>query len=145
MNPAAMLIDHYLFPIREWLNDPKTQDVAINGPFKVWVRQRGAWAWHDAPALDLFWWENLSVAAGSLRQQDVGAEDPILDTETHDKLRYNSILFPHVDAGLIAITMRRHQDVVSPIEEMIQRYDTAGWNEFQLERVEPRHVDGGEF
>ena len=137
-NPAAELVDHYIEPIRDFLEDEATQDVAVNDPGFVWVRQRGTWIQHKVPRLDLFWLENLAHAAGSLRRQNVGTEDPILDTEiVEGQYRYNVVLFPNVGLGKIANTIRRHEAEVAPIEAMPDRYDTQGWNQLQLGRVEP--------
>jgi type IV secretion system protein VirB11 len=54
-------------PFDEWLSDPATEEVCINRPGEVWVRQRGAFCRYDVPlALDDL--ESIAILAGSLRR-----------------------------------------------------------------------------
>ena len=80
MSPAAPLLQHLLSPLDPWLEDPATEDIAINRPGEAWIRQRGAWLRHDV-ALDGEALEEIAILAGSLRQQEVSALSPLCATE----------------------------------------------------------------
>jgi hypothetical protein len=72
-SPAAPLLRYLLAPLEEWLRDPATEELCINKPGEVWVRQRGAFTRHDVP-LDLHDCESIAILAGSLRRQEVGPD-----------------------------------------------------------------------
>lgn len=59
-----------LKPILEWLDDPRTEEVAINRPGEAFVRQAGAFLKFPLPVSydDL---EDIAILAGALRKQDV--------------------------------------------------------------------------
>lgn len=72
-----------LKPILEWLDDPRTEEVAINRPGEAFVRQAGAFLKFPLPVSydDL---EDIAILAGALRKQDVGPRNPLCATELPD-------------------------------------------------------------
>jgi type IV secretion system protein VirB11 len=83
MSPAAPLLQHLLSPLGPWLQDPATEDIAVNRPGEAWIRQRGAWL-RDEVELDGEALEEIAILAGSLRKQEVGALSPLCATELRD-------------------------------------------------------------
>lgn len=132
-SPAAPLLRHMLVPLDEWLSDPATEEVCINRPGEVWVRQRGAFARYDVP-LDLQDCESIATLAGALRRQDVGPDAPLLASELPDGERLQACLFPVVPQGAISLTFRKPGADVVPLAAAGGRYETAGWNRSTDER-----------
>lgn len=130
MSPAAPLLQHLLSPLDPWLEDPATEDIAINRPGEVWIRQRGAWLRHDV-ALDGEALEEIAILAGSLRKQEVGALSPLCATELPDGERLQICLAPAVPQGTVSLTIRKHENRVAPLSKLGGRYRAKDWNRWR--------------
>jgi type IV secretion system protein VirB11 len=137
-SPAAALIDDLLQPLRPWLQNPETEDIAINRPGEAWVYSKGGWVRHDVP-LDLDELEELPKLAASFLRQDLG---PLLDTYLPSRERFNACLPPAVEPGSISLTFRRPSSKLPLFCEMRERYQTEGCNEW---RPEERTQDDSEL
>src|SRR3954470_13521859 len=126
-SPAAAHLRYLIEPLMPWLGDPLTEEIAINGPGEVWVRQRGTFTPHEL-ALDLQDLEAIAVLAGALRRQDVGRDRPLLAAELPDGERLQVCLSPAVPHGTISLTLRKPGSSVVPLEEAERRYGTVAWN-----------------
>jgi type IV secretion system protein VirB11 len=47
VSEAAPQLRHLLRPILHWLDDPATEEIAINKPGEVFIRQKGVFARYD--------------------------------------------------------------------------------------------------
>lgn len=119
-----------LQPVLDWLSDPRTEEVAINRPGEVFVRQGGTFIRHDLPMSydDL---EDIAILAGALRKQDVGPRSPLCATELPNGERLQICLPPTVPQGTISLTIRRPGSRVSALSEVSSRYDSSKWNLWQ--------------
>ena len=133
-SPAAPLLEYLMRPLAPWLEDPATEDIAVNRPGEAWVYQHGAWDWHPV-ALDYKDLESIAILAGALRQQDVGPASPLLDEKLPNGERLCVCLPPAVPHGTISRTLRKHQDTVIPLSEVNERYRTEHWAEWRSERT----------
>src|ERR1700739_3454160 len=97
-SPAAPLLEYLLQPLRPWLDDAATEDVAINAPGRAWVRHHGAWEGVEVP-LSLDDLEEIAILAGSLRQQEVGPRSPLCATELPGGQRLQICVPPAVPNG----------------------------------------------
>lgn len=118
---------HLLGPILEWLDDPSTEEVAINRPHEAFVRQKGVFSKHETP-LGLEDLHDIAILAGALRHQDVGPRSPLCATELPRGERLQICLPPAVPAGTASLTIRRPGTSVSPLHKVSARYHTARWN-----------------
>jgi type IV secretion system protein VirB11 len=133
-SPAASLLEFLMRPLEPWLEDPATEDIAINRPGEAWVYQHGTWRCDRVP-LDYEDLESIAILAGALRRQDVGSESPLLDEKLPDGERLCVCLPPAVPHGTISLTLRKHQDTVIPLSEVNDRYRTERWAEWRSERT----------
>jgi type IV secretion system protein VirB11 len=133
-SPAAPLLRYLLQPLDEWLQDPATEEIGINKPGEVWVRQRGTFARYDV-RLDLEDCESIAILAGSLRRQEVGPDSPLLATELPDGERLQVCLPPCVPVGTVSLTIRKHADSVAPLAAVGQRYRATSWNRWRSLRA----------
>lgn len=129
-SPAVPLLRYVLAPIAEWLGEPAVEDIAIQRPGEVWVYRHGAWGRHEVP-LSLDDLEEIAILAGSLRHQDVGAANPLCSTELPDGQRLQICFPPCVPTGTVALTIRKHDSTVVPIEAAAGRYEMDGWNAYR--------------
>ena len=79
VSEAAPQLRHMLKPILHWLDEPATEEIAINKPGEVFVRQKGVFSKFDLP-LDYDDLEDIAILAGALRRQDVGQRSPLCAT-----------------------------------------------------------------
>lgn len=126
-SPAAPMLRYLLKPLDRWLDDPTTEDVAINRPGEAWIRQRGQWIRADVP-LDLNMLEEIAILAGSLRKQEVGLLYPLCATELPSGEHLQICLPPTVPHGSVSLTIRKHELSVAPLTQVKKRYRTADWN-----------------
>jgi len=139
VSEAAPQLHHLLKPIRHWLDDPTTEEIAINRPGEAFIRQRGVFTQYDVPLTydDL---EDVSILAGALRQQDVGPRSPLCATELPGGERLQICLPPSVPNGTVSLTIRRPGNSVSALSDVSKRYQTARWNRWHARgETETRH------
>jgi type IV secretion system protein VirB11 len=130
---AAPQLRHLLTPILHWLEDPTTEEVAINKPGEVFVRQKGIFSRHDL-SLDYDDLEDISILAGALRRQDVGPRSPLCATELPGGERLQICLPPSVPNGTVSLTIRRPGTSVSVLADVRRRYHTSRWNNWDGRR-----------
>ncbi|NSL21160.1 MULTISPECIES: P-type DNA transfer ATPase VirB11 [Agrobacterium tumefaciens complex] len=129
-----------LKPILEWLDDPKTEEIAINRPGEAFVRQAGIFTKMPLPVSydDL---EDIAILAGALRKQDVGPRNPLCATELPGGERLQICLPPTVPSGTVSLTIRRPSSRVSALKEVSSRYDASRWNQWQTRRKRQNQDD----
>jgi type IV secretion system protein VirB11 len=133
VSEAAPQLRHLLRPVMHWLEDPATEEVAINRPGEAFLRQRGVFSRHDL-ALDYDDLEDIAILAGALRRQDVGQRSPLCATELPDGERLQICLPPSVPTGTVSLTIRRPGTSVASLASVTRRYDTSRWNKWEHRR-----------
>ncbi|MCZ4093203.1 P-type DNA transfer ATPase VirB11 [Sinorhizobium psoraleae] len=141
-----------LKPVLRWLEEPRTEEVAINGPGEAFVRQAGGYTRYPLPLTydDL---EDIAILAGALRKQDVGPRSPLCATELPNGERLQICLPPAVPSGTVSLTIRRPNSRVPELKEVASRYDASRWNQWrsrerrQAEQDEQilQHYDRGDL
>ncbi|WP_322885766.1 P-type DNA transfer ATPase VirB11 (plasmid) [Sinorhizobium medicae] len=129
-----------LKPVLEWLEDPRTEEVAINRPGEAFVRQAGAFTKHPLSLTydDL---EDIAILAGALRKQDVGPRSPLCATELPGRERLQICLPPAVQSGTVSLTIRRPSSRVSELKEVSSRYDASRWNQWRFRQERQTQQD----
>jgi type IV secretion system protein VirB11 len=130
---AAAQLVFLLKPIISWLDESETEEIAINGPGEVFVRQKGIFLRHEIE-LDYDTLEDIATLAGALRKQDVGPRSPLCSTELPNGERLQICLPPAVPSGTVSLTIRRPGTRVSTIDGVNGRYVTGRWNQWQSRR-----------
>jgi type IV secretion system protein VirB11 len=124
---AARLLAYLLRPLAPWLDDPVTEEICINRPGELFVRQRGQFRVEEVP-LDYAGLEDIATLAGALRKQDVGPRSPLCATELPGGERLQICMPPAVPAGTLSITIRKPGVSVAPLDSLVRRYRVTGWN-----------------
>ena len=99
-------LGHLLTPLRPFLSDPATEEIAIQRENEAWVYSKGQFTRLDI-RMDAAHAEDLAHYAASLRHQDISAEFPLLSTELPGDERLQAVLPPCVRGRFPAITIRK--------------------------------------
>ncbi|MER9592053.1 P-type DNA transfer ATPase VirB11 [Mesorhizobium australicum] len=129
-----------LNPVLKWLEEPRTEEVAINRPGEAFVRQAGVFTKHPLPLSydDL---EDIAILAGALRKQDVGPQSPLCATELPNGERLQICLPPAVPSGTISLTIRRPSSRVTELKEVSSRYEYSRWNQWRSRKERQERQD----
>lgn len=99
------ILDHYLAPLRDWLEPDDVTELVVNRPGEVGVERGGGWSWRAAPQLDEAWLRPLAVAAAAVTAQDISEAAPICSTVLPSGERCQIVLPPA--AAEISLTLRK--------------------------------------
>ena len=129
-NEAAVQLSYLMRPLATWLDDSTTEELCLNRPGDVFVRQHGEFR-REAVGLELADLEDIATLAGALRKQDVGPRNPLCATELPGGERLQICLPPAVPAGTVSLTIRKPGRSVAPLNSLSSRYAFARWNQWQ--------------
>ena len=130
---AALQLNYLMKPLAPWLEDSATEEICVNRPGEVFVRQRGMFR-TESISLDLADLEDIATLAGALRKQDVGPHNPLCATELPGGERLQVCIPPAVPAGTISLTIRKPGGSVATIKSVTGRYSIARWNQWDSRR-----------
>ena len=140
---AALQLNYLMRPLAPWLEDPSTEEICINKPGELFVRQRGVFTAHIVP-LNYFDLEDIATLAGALRKQDVGNRNPLCATELPGGERLQICMSPAVPAGTLSMTIRKPGSSVASLSSVTGRYNFSRWNKWDG-RKETELRDYGEL
>jgi type IV secretion system protein VirB11 len=126
---AALQLEFLMRPLSPWLDDPATEEICINRPGELFVRQRGAFR-HEPVALSLVDLEDIAILAGALRKQDAGPRNPLCATELPGGERLQICMPPSVPAGTLSMTIRKPGSTVASLASLASRYQASRWNKW---------------
>ena len=140
---AGLQLNYLMRPLARWLEDPATEELCINRPGELFVRQFGVFRAEAVP-LDYFDLEDIATLAGALRKQDVGPRNPLCATELPGGERLQICMPPAVPAGTLSMTIRKPGSSVAPLSSVAGRYQAGRWNQWER-RKEAMLRDFGEL
>jgi type IV secretion system protein VirB11 len=137
-----------LRPFQDWLDDPDVTDIFINGPDRLFVKQRGRTTRHDVRVTydDLV---DIGINAAALMRQDIGEDVPLCSTRLPDGHRVQLVRPPAVAEGMYSISIRRPAATTPTLDDLDQagvfsRTTFAGREPSQLDRrLAERYRAGG--
>ena len=116
MSADTTVLDHYLRPLRPYLEAPGVTELVVNRPGEFAVEQAGVWAWHEAPELTEAWLRPLAVAAAAATAQDVTPERPICSTVLPGGERCQIVLPPAAEH--LSLTLRKPSAVTLSLADL---------------------------
>lgn len=140
---AAAQLQFLMRPLAPWLDDPVTEEICINRPGELFVRQRGEFRGEEV-SFSYFDLEDIATLAGALRKQDVGPRHPLCATELPGGERLQICMQPSVPAGTLSLTIRKPGSTVAPLASLASRYRASRWNKWDG-RKESAMRDNGEL
>ena len=130
---AARQLGFLMKPLSPWLENPATEELCINRPGEIFIRQHGEFRAEALP-FDYFDLEDIATLAGALRKQDVGPRNPLCATELPGGERLQICMPPSVPTGTLSMTIRKPGITVSPLASVTARYQSPRWNQWDRRR-----------
>lgn len=139
------MLAHVMQPLEPWAARPGVEEIMINRPNEMFVRDGSGFARHD---VDLSYDDcyDIAVLSAAIRQQTVGDHAPIVGADIPlggGTQRLQAMLPPTVQSNLVSLTIRRFEQAVAPVSAITSRYDTTRWNQW-MKRNEARAADYAE-
>ncbi|NBC11641.1 MAG: CpaF family protein [Planctomycetes bacterium] len=112
-------IDHYLAPVRQYIDDPQVAEVMINGPHDIYVEKDGALEKTDAAFTDE---EAYDAAINNILQytgKSLADETPLVDSRLPDGSRVHVAKRPCARNGMV-VTIRKFGQATLDIDWLIE-------------------------
>jgi len=108
-------------PIEPYMHDPTVEEIAINGPNRIFVTSAGKGK-RRVPARfrsaeQLFNFVNAMAAASGRK---IDRQNPEINVKMRDGSRLHAIMEPLVDNAFMAVTIRRHRTVVKSLDDLVR-------------------------
>lgn len=113
-------LEHYLEPLRPFLDDPELTELAINRPGEAFLERRSGWTQVALPFATLGWCAQFVRLVAASTQQRVDAEAPLLSASLPSGERMQAVLPPACWPGTVAITLRRPSETVWGLGELAE-------------------------
>jgi type IV secretion system protein VirB11 len=114
--PTALA--QYVERLRPWLDDAAVTELCINRPGAVFVERASGWRQEAASFATYGWCQSFARLVAGATKQRVNAESPLLSASLPSGERVQVVLPPAVDAGTVAITIRRPSGRVWGLDEL---------------------------
>lgn len=131
-------------PIQHILDDPETEDLAIQEPGVGWQLKRGAWHRVELPTMTYSRLHGISVMAASQTGQSITHRSPILSADLPGQIRLQAVMPPAVPTGTMALSYRRGDERLDEIKDVPRLYNTTRWNKW-AQRNERREREDAEI
>jgi type IV secretion system protein VirB11 len=110
------VLEHYLQPLRPYLDAPGVSEVVVNRPGEIGIERAGGWSWILSDRLGAEALRPLAIAAAAVGAQDVGEAHPICTTVLPTGERCQIVLPPA--AQDISLTFRRGGPASMSLDEL---------------------------
>src|SRR6201996_1256678 len=112
------VLDHYLAPLRRYLEPPDVTELVVNRPGEFAIERLGGWEWVQADDLSEAALRPLAVAAAAVTVQDVTAETPICSTVLPSGERCQIVLPPAAEH--VSLTLRKPSAATFGMEDFVR-------------------------
>jgi type IV secretion system protein VirB11 len=119
-----------LQPILPILQDPATEDLAIQEPGVGWWLHHGEWHRVELPAMTYARMYGIAVMAGAQTRQVITPNEPILSADLLGDLRLQAVMPPAVPPRTMALTFRRGDMAIDDVADVPKMFDTRRWNKW---------------
>jgi type IV secretion system protein VirB11 len=110
------VLDHYLAPLRPFLEPKDVTELVFNRPGEFAVEQAGRWLWVEAPTMTADWLRTLAVAAAAVTAQDVSSDTPLCSTVLPSGERCQIVLPPAAEH--LSLTLRKASPIALGLEDL---------------------------
>jgi len=112
-------LNHYLAPLRHFLDAPNVTDICINRPGQVTTKAEGErdWTYHNVPALHITHCERLANLIATYSLQKLDEKMPMLSATLPGGQRCRIVQPPAALPGTISFTIRRPSSVRVTIDD----------------------------
>ena len=115
---SSEMLDEYIEPLREYLDDETLTEVCINRPREVWTEGRDGWKRHDAPALSFNHCRQLATLIASYNGKAISNDKPVLSAALPNGERVQVIIPPACEPHTVSITIRKPSMIDKTLDEL---------------------------
>lgn len=112
-------LEHFLAPVRDFLDDERVQEIMINGPDEIFVERDGRIEPTGARFADEEALHAAVVNIAQLAGRFVRAEEPRFDARLPDGHRVHVVMPPVSRCG-ISVTIRKHTTSTLTLEDLVR-------------------------
>jgi type IV secretion system protein VirB11 len=111
----------HLRALRDWLEDPGVNEIAVNAPGTVQLWKRGVWEEITAPAISFEYLQALGNFLANLSQKPFDEGDPILSAYLPGGERIEMTMPPTAARGMIYLNLRKHTSQSFELREFVEQ------------------------
>lgn len=100
-------VEQLMAPLRQYLDDPRVQELAINRPGELLVETAEHWLSIPCKEMDFQSCRSLALAIATNTNQSISETNPILSATLPTQERVQIVLPPTVEDGLVSYTFRK--------------------------------------
>lgn len=115
---SSEMLDEYIEPLREYLNDETLTEVCVNRPREVWTEGRDGWKRHDAPVLSFNHCRQLATLIASYNGKAISNDKPVLSAALPNGERVQVIIPPACEPHTVSITIRKPSMIDKTLDEL---------------------------
>lgn len=115
---SSEMLDEYIEPLREYLNDETLTEVCVNRPRELWTEGRDGWKRHDAPALSFNHCRQLATLIASYNGKAISNDKPVLSAALPNGERVQVIIPPACEPHTVSITIRKPSMIDKTLDEL---------------------------
>lgn len=115
---SSIMLDEYLKPLREFLNDNTLTEICVNRPREAWTEGREGWHRHDIPTLSFVNCRQLATLIASFNGKSISPDKPVLSAALPDGERVQVIIPPACEPQTVSITIRKPSVVDKTLDEL---------------------------
>lgn len=104
---SDVAIHTFLRPLGPFLTQDGITEISINRPEEVWIEKRGEMEFHTVPELDFPHIRTRANLVAKYSEQQISEETPLLSATLPGGYRVQVVLPPAVEAGQVAISIRK--------------------------------------
>lgn len=117
-------LEHYLRPLRRFIDDPDTTEVCVNRPGVVFTEGRASWQRHEVPDLSFKHLSRLALVVANASRQRINEAENILSSTLPGGERIQVVVPPSVPQGTVSITIRTAPPAVN---KQLDEYGQEGF------------------
>lgn len=130
-----------LAPILHILQDPATEDLAIQEPGVAWWQTCGAWRRLDIPELTYGRLFAIAVMAAAQTRQEITHRSPILDCDLLG-LRLLAVMPPAIPPKTMVLVFRRGDERLDEVSDVAKLFGTSRANKWAGRKALQKAKDG---
>lgn len=131
-----------LAPILHILQDPKTEDLAIQEPGVAWWLHSGSWNRVEIPAMTVTRMHAIAVMAAAQTRQEITHRAPIIDADLLGNLRLLAVMPPAIPPGTMVLVFRRGDQKLDEVSDVSKLFGTSRWNKWDGRKSIEKARDG---
>lgn len=115
---SSAMLDEYIEPLREFLNDGSLTEICVNRPGEAWTEGRDGWKRHEIPALTFNNCRQLATLIASFNGKSISKDTPVLSAALPKGERVQVLIPPACEPMTVSITIRKPSMIDKTLDEL---------------------------